>query len=409
MRLPITIITIISNILLISKTAESFLSQQFKSTVPLGVSFLNHVQKKYLEKQHQHHHQAASPSALFGGTGVTANYTWKEEQFEIEIRIPVPPQTKTKHITYKPKSKSMEISIQMEDDEEKRILLYGDRQFRGMVDLDGTFWSLMDVEDNNDNNDSVSSTGRDLVISIEKHIVPPNDPFAVIDYDWGSIYLNDEDEILDKKYAEAEEMDIKEYAASLGVDIDNINMTLVDKNMFSSGLNMTRNTLDELTKSGYAQEVTKQGDGMEFSQEGKVFKSLGDKIGDDELKDAGIGLGGTGGPGAGPSGPGGSAPIPFLDTDSPWRKSMPVEEARGVEGQGEEGLSSSILNEQNKKDQEAPPKYQDPVDKLTVSKLKDILRKEGLKVSGNKEELKTRLKDHVNSVMQQKKGTSGKD
>ena len=253
-----------------------------------------------------------------------------------------------------------------------------------------------------------------MVLSIEKLITPPDDPFAVVDYDWGSVYLNDEDEILTKHYDIPEELDIKDYAASLGVDIDNINMTLVDKSMFSSGLNLTKKSLEDLTNSGYAQEVTSQGDGMEFLEEGVAFKSLGDGIGEDEMEDAGIGQRQHRGQSRGP-------PIPFLDTDSPWRKNMPVEEARGVDMDMDmdmKGSSSSSANGQELGSNAAnaaetsadgdstsnspPKKYQDPVDALTVSKLKDILRKEGLKVSGSKKELQDRLKDHVNSVMETK-------
>eukprot|EP00551_Chaetoceros_affinis_P012575 CAMPEP_0203683728 /NCGR_PEP_ID=MMETSP0090-20130426/47673_1 /ASSEMBLY_ACC=CAM_ASM_001088 /TAXON_ID=426623 /ORGANISM="Chaetoceros affinis, Strain CCMP159" /LENGTH=432 /DNA_ID=CAMNT_0050552883 /DNA_START=38 /DNA_END=1336 /DNA_ORIENTATION=+ len=383
------------------------------------------TQKQQQQQQQQQEYKSttATTTSLFGGIGTTANYTWKEDQFEIELRIPVPAGTRAKHVTYKPKSKSMEVSIELEQGE-KQILLHGQRQFRGLVDLDGTFWSLVDVDADayaeggtkSSTNSENSERGRELVISIEKLIVPPDDPFAVVDYDWGSVYMNDDDEILSKTYDEAEELDIREYAASLGVDIDNINMTMVDKSMFSSGLNLTRNTLDELTKSGYAKEFTSQGGGGDggsgmdlFAEEGVAVKSLGDKIGDDEIEDAGIGI-------SNKRNQGQSQPIPFLDTDSPWRKSMPVEEARGVEGDGSPfiGHESEGSNTEKKSDDddedEAPSstsvKYQDPIDKLTVSKLKDILRKEGLKVSGNKNELQDRLKEHVASIMQRNKGTT---
>ena len=377
------------------------------------LSFSNHHQKNFFQPKTIT--TTSKTTSLFGGIGTTANYTWKEDQFEIEIKIPVPIETKTKHVTYKPKSKSIELYIEIDENNnnsnnnnEKQILLYGDRIFRGMIDLDGTFWSLHDVEDNSSSSSSGSSSSsrnhRELVVSIEKLIVPPNDPFAVVDYDWGSVYMNDENEILTKDYDEPEELDIKEYASSLGVDIDNINMTLVDKNMFSSGLNMTRNTLDELTKSGYVKEVTRQGDGMEFIEEGNgndkktvAFKSLGDNIGDDEIEDATrIGTSTR------------QPSIPFLDTNSPWRKSMPVEEARGVDGNIESTSSVGGGETDDEKDDESSSssKVLDPVDRLTVSKLKEILKKEGLKVSGNKQELQDRLKNHVDSILQQQKNTN---
>ena len=385
MKIPTLII--ISVLHLSFKATNCFLPDLYKRTIkPFILQNTEHY------KNHQQLQKISSSSALFGGIGTTANYTWKEDQFEIEIKIPVPLETKAKHITYKPKSRSMELSLEIQKDD-KKVLLHGERQFRGIVDLDGTFWSLHDSDEGGD--------GRELVVTIEKLIVPPSDPFAVVDYDWGSVYMNDEDEILSKTYDEPEELDIKEYAASLGVDIDNINMTMVDKTMFSSGLNLTRSTLDELTNSGYVKEVTKQGDGLEFIEEGQgvdrktvPFKSLGNNIGDDEIEAAQFGdrLGSSG-----------QASIPFLDTDSPWRKNMPVEEARGVES---DELYANDNEESSDKDDEqtSPSKNQDPVDRLTVSKLKEILRKEGLKVSGNKKELQDRLRNHVNSVMQKNRG-----
>jgi predicted ATP-dependent protease len=44
----------------------------------------------------------------------------------------------------------------------------------------------------------------------------------------------------------------------------------------------------------------------------------------------------------------------------------------------------------------------DPIDILTVKRLKDILKSQGLKTSGNKQELKDRLRKQVNSLMQGK-------
>ena len=98
---------------------------------------------------------------------------------------------------------------------------------------------------------------------------------------------------------------------------------------------------------------------------------------------------------------------------------MPVEEARGMEGEGgpfisDERKGSSEDTEESSEEEEeeeesttsTSSKHQDPIDKLTVSKLKDILRKEGLKVSGNKKELQDRLKEHVSSIMQRNKGAT---
>ena len=268
---------------------------------------------------------------------------------------------------------------------------------RGMIDLDGTFWSLVDSEEHD---------GRDVVIAMEKMILPPKDPFEVVEFDWKGIYPNDEEEIVSKQYDKPEPLDVREYAASLGVDIDNINMTMVDKSMFNSGLNMTRNTLDELTKAGYVKEVTRQGDGTEVVDgeggdgETVPFNPLGQNIGRDEIEAAGIQMDGNPGP---------PAPVqanPYMAKNSPWLQTMPVEEARTGEEEEEEAVAetpSTADGAEEKESREQSVKMQDPIDLLNVAKLKEIMKKEGLKVSGNKQELQDRLKSHVQSVVKKQR------
>ena len=45
----------------------------------------------------------------------------------------------------------------------------------------------------------------------------------------------------------------------------------------------------------------------------------------------------------------------------------------------------------------------DPIDMLTVARLKEVLRAQGLQTSGAKGVLRERLKDHVNSLLQKDK------
>jgi hypothetical protein len=324
---------------------------------------------------------------LFGGTGVTADYSWKEGQYEIELKVKVPKSTTAKQIHYQAKSKSIHLAL----GDDKKVLLDGSRAMRGLIDLDGTFWSIVDSEEHD---------GRDVVITIEKLMLPPKDPFAVVDFDWNGIYPDDEDEIIEKKYDEPEELDVREYAASLGVDIDNINMTMVDKSMFSSGLNMTRSTMDELTKSGYVKEVTRQGDGTELIGDGPgdtvPFSAYGEGVSQDEIAAAGIKMDAF----SNPSNPGVN---PYMTKDSPWLNTMPAEEART----GDEDIASDdpITSDGSDDEKESadPTAMQDPIDLLTVVKMKEILRRENLKVSGNKKELQDRLKNHVKSVMDKKR------
>lgn len=293
---------------------------------------------------------------------------------------------------------------------------------RGLIDLDGTFWSLVDSSDG-------ENEGKNVVITIEKMMFPPKDPFEVMEFDWNGIYPNDEHEIVEKRYDVPEELDIREYAKSLGVDIDNINMTLVDKNMFSSGLNMTRSTLDELTKAGYVKEVTRQVDGLEYVDQvggsgGETpvpFHPLGENVGRDEMEEAGIELDGRKKGELSSS----SRSNPFMKKDSSWFQTMPVEEARMEEKEKEATEAAEFIMDESsleqgrqkqKQKQKQPEleqqeengivmektKMSDPIDLLTVSKLKEVLKREGLKSSGTKKELQDRLKEHVRSVMRKK-------
>jgi hypothetical protein len=324
---------------------------------------------------------------LFGGIGVAKTYSWKEDQYEIELKVKVPKETTARQIKYTPKSRSIHLALGEE------VLLDGSRQMRNLIDLDGTFWSIIDSEEHD---------GRDVVITIEKMILPPNDPFEVVEFDWNGIYPNDDDEIIEKKYDEAEALDVREYAASLGVDIDNIDMSKVDKSMFNSGLNMTRSTLDELTNAGYVSEVTRQGDGTELLDQGDgktaPFNAFGDNVGKDEIEAAGIRMDEIPKP---------TQANPYMTKDSPWLQTMPAEEARTGEENGIESEEAPASAKKEDSDGKKKMEMKDPIDLLTVSKLKEILKREELKVSGNKKELQDRLKNHVKSVAKKNKNDGG--
>lgn len=339
-----------------------------------------------------------SKSTLWGGVGVAKDYEWCEDQYEIELKVPVPLTTTAEDINFVAKSKSIHLSVIREKDsgrEKEEVLLDGKREFRGRIDTDGTFWTISDVDDGDVNFSSNEKKNRVIVITMEKDIVEPEDEFQIVEYDWGGIYPNDGKELLSKKYKEAEKIDVREYAASLGVDIDDINMTMVDKTMFTSGINMTQDMMQELTEKGYAKEVTVQNDGKEFiselgSDEEVPFKSLGGDIGLDEIGDLNYGRRGTS--------------IPFLDTQSPWQTAVPVEEARGLEGKNLFSNETNLSEKSPKTlEEEDEVKEKDPIDALTVVKLKDILRKENLPLQGKKQELRERLKNHVQKMVQKKK------
>jgi hypothetical protein len=331
-------------------------------------------------------------TALNGGYGIARNYTWTEEPFEMEVTVKVPPKTRAKDISFKATPTSIDLSL---DDVS---LLDGTRKMRGRISLDGTYWVISDSEDDGDEE-------RHVTVTIEKNTPTPKDDFEVIDYDWRGVYPDDEEEVLERKYEEAEELDVREYAASLGVDIDNINMSMVDKTMFSSGLNLTQSTMDELSKSGYVQEVTRQSDGTEYVQneEGEAvpFSPLGETVEQEEVRQAT-----------------GASKIPFLDTNSPWHNAVPVDDVKedGTIDNTSGALEQDAVKVQDStkdKDEPSTSKRQardsDPIDTLTVKRLQEILRAQGLKVSGSKKELQDRLRGHVSSMLTEDDNKTGEN
>ncbi|KAL3785254.1 hypothetical protein HJC23_002709 [Cyclotella cryptica] len=415
--------------------------------------------RKWVLSQRQHRaehlrpfHERGLLHKLFGGTGTANNYSWKEEQFEIEVTIMVPPDTNAKDVKFKCSSNGIDLRLAgKEGAVEERILLDGKRTMRGKICVDGTFWSISDSDlsslpkQYDASMPDSTKRQRQINIVIEKHFVPTSSVGGTLtydqltDFDWGGLYPDDEAEVSFRKYEEAEELNVKEYAAKLGVDIDNLDMSKVDKTMFGAGLrekdatassdaapasngfqlNVTQSTLDQLVKSGLAKEIVRQGDGTEYELgtfsdglERKVFSMLGNDVSIDELRDAGV-VSRERLPDMWQKG---SVPVEevpgFRESDEPWRKAGDgiiedeiVEEnavqsgAKAITDSGDESdLSSSATSEGDDDHSERASK--DPIDQLTVTKLKDILRKEGLKVSGNKSELKERLREHVQLLLE---------
>ena len=325
-------------------------------------------------------HRIQSP--LYSGTGIAPTYSWQEECFEIEVIVKVPEDTRASDIAFKAKPDSIELKLK----DTEQLLLDPSRKLRGRVILDGTYWIIADPEKHEE------EPHRLVTVTIEKQVRTPKDDFDVIDYDWNGVYEDDEEEVTYRKYDEPEELDVREYAASMGVDLDNIDMNLVDKSMFSSGLNLTKSTFDNLQEAGLMTEVTEQTDGSEWivdEQGEKVpFSSMGQGVSNDELKSAKA-----------------PTPIPFLDTNSPWHTSVPLENAKQVKDQVEEQKEETkdapvAKTEAKTETKEIPKDAKDPIDTLTVAKLKEVLRSRGLKVSGNKKELQERLRAEVQSMLQ---------
>jgi len=322
-----------------------------------------------------------SSSVLWDGVGVAKDYEWLEDFMEIEIRVKVPKEIRPKNIHFTAKPFSIDLRYDATETEEDTtvVLLDSSRKLRGRVACDGTFWNI----EENDTTDS-----RTIVVTLEKNIRPPADDFDTIDYDWGGVYLEEtEDEIISRNYTDLEEMDIREYAGRMGVDIDNINMSQVDKTMFSSGLlskeaNMTQSTVDKLRERGLATEVTQQKDGTEYVTDDEGYKVPFQQPYDAAVEDDDDDV---------------KPEIPFLDTDSPWKTMKPSYKMDELvkELQEADDTNNSITVPLVKKEEE-PPKKEEAIDlsQFTIPHLKQLLREEKLKVSGNKSDLIQRLSTH---------------
>jgi hypothetical protein len=341
------------------------------------------------------HWRRACPP-LLSGRGVATNYTWEEEAFEIEVTVNVPKGTFAKDIHFKasPSNIDLRLTQQTESGQEEIVLMDKTRKLKGRVLMDGTYWEISDAEDFN-------NEYRQVTVTIEKNIRAPKDDFDVVEFDWKGVYsLEDEGEVSERTYDVAEVLDTRAYAASLGVDIDNIDMSLVDKTMFTSGLNLTNSALDGLTEAGYLKEVTQQGDGSEWvtGEEGEAvpYSSFGDGVSKEEVQES-------------------RAKIPFLDTASPWNNAVPVDEkeesmANTTDASTSDAVDTKKVATDSAKMKELIKKRKeqaaDPIEALPVARLKEILRSKGLTVSGTKKELQDRLRGEVQGMLTDQKKTN---
>lgn len=349
-------------------------------------SFVVSSEKGFLRQTTTNNRHVASKTTLWDGRGVATNYSWTEDEQEIEVSVKVPRDTRVKDLSFKAKPFSVDLRLR-----DGPTLLDGDRKMRGKVSMDGTFWDIRDAD--RTSGEDGEDDHRIVTVFIEKNLRRPKDDFEIFEPFWRGVYPHDKEEVLERKYDEMEDLNIREYAASLGVDIDNINMSWVDKKMFSSGLNMTNKDMDNLVKKRFVKEVTQQADGTEYTtdEEGDPvpFSRLGEDVGSDELRDLDSKAKKV------------KKKIPFVDTKSPWDKAVKVDDAEKMDAIRNAAKETEPAKSEIPPDVAAPGG--DPIDKLTVVKLKDILREQGLKVSGNKQALKDRLREHVQSLANKSK------
>ena len=150
------------------------------------------------------------------------------------MTVSVPPRTSASDVRFRCTSGSIDLRLVLplpaatlsdddddDDDDDggeegEKILLDGSRKTRGTMCVDGTHWSI-----------DGDGESRVVTIAIEKHFVPTSANMregsvtydASTVFDWGGVYPDDGGEVTRREYGEAEELDVREYAMKLGVDI----------------------------------------------------------------------------------------------------------------------------------------------------------------------------------------------
>lgn len=310
-----------------------------------------------------------SPLILSSGYGIATNYTWKEEAFDIEVTVRVPKHITSRDVTFAATPTSIALGYHHQDDPVQ--LLDPSRALRGRVNLDSTYWMLGEDDD-------TTADTRFLTVTIEKYIRTPKSDFDAVEFDWKGVYRDEEEgEVLEREYDQPEPLDVRDYAGRMGVDLDNLDMSMVDKTMFSSGLNVSQSALDEMREAGYLSkdQITQQKDGSEFTV-------------DDETGEA----------------------VPYsLEKDL-----LPVDQ-QGLESEDDGPETKTRIHQQVRnftraafaQDAAAGSSSQrkggggDPILELPISQLKEILKSQGLSEDGTESQLRERLRLQVNTLLQQ--------
>ena len=159
-------------------------------------------------------------------------------------------------------------------------------------------------------------------------------------------------------------------------------------------------TLERLSRAGLAKEVVRQADGSEYElggEERTLFSMLGKDISDDELREAGIvrGVGVT------------PKKRTYYDAGDDVR--IVADEVRVITsnaGVVDVPVTSEVVEEEEEEHVDFPGdvasmKPRDPIDMLTVARLKEVLKSQGLKTSGTKGVLRDRLRGHVTSMLRE--------
>eukprot|EP00934_Nitzschia_sp_Nitz4_P008654 Nitzschia sp. Nitz4//scaffold123_size70294//30780//31982//NITZ4_005926-RA/size70294-processed-gene-0.7-mRNA-1//1//CDS//3329534479//8644//frame0 len=310
-----------------------------------------------------------SSHLLMAGKGVAKDYSWLEDYIELEIKVKVPKETRAKDIEFEVGPTFVGLYLRHPQNGTLQTLLDPTRKLCGSICVDGTFWALSDDDEFEDH--------KEVTVTLEKKSYTPTYGYSQYSKirEWKGVFKTEEEgEVTNRDYQEPEEFDVKEYAAQMGVDLDNLNMSNVDKKMFSDAGFSNTSMIKELLAEGVLRDDT-----FDFSENNANATEGGESTS---------------------SGP----QIPFLDTDSKWHSATKKVDTKEVVDPPDETAAQDETHEHNFKDDPkeqptAPEKSQVtlpeplavPVDQLTLASLKQMLRLRGLDVTGDTKELQARL------------------
>ena len=112
----------------------------------------------------------------------------------------------------------------------------GKRMLKGEIQIDCTFWSINDAEIEIDND--TLTMGREIMVTCKKKNWVADVETAD---DWQAVYKANltDTETISLAYEPEVELDVRKYCMGLGVNIDNIDMSKVNKSLFNDAIQET--------------------------------------------------------------------------------------------------------------------------------------------------------------------------
>jgi len=193
------------------------------------------VQQKSFNKAVSHFSKGETSNLKRGqlfarGTGSTEKYSWIEDEYEVEVQLVVPPETSGKDVEFEVHRESVYLKVKGTGEP----LIKG--KTRGIVGLDGSFWTMEDEEDK-----------KVIYLRLEKGVDADE-----ADNTWYGVIEGEEQ--IEKDYSD-EDFDVKKYVEKMG----GINEDLVDKEMYTAD-KMDQSIMDKIQDPEKLKEMYQQWD-----------------------------------------------------------------------------------------------------------------------------------------------------